>query len=397
MALFSFRHSVKTFSEKRKDETRVAKLGQTAAHLRYITRPQAARVVIQERLSGKTYPKTAAQAEKEAQRRKGRVCERFVIALPVEASPEQREALTRAFAERLSKGVAGYVAAIHDKHGNDTKNPHAHFVFFDVQQRTGGRGRPKSTLGLARKNAIEDGARMWAELHNQMMRGWGFGPQSEISHLSYADRGIDKIPTIHEGAGARATPKAKKTGKEKWKRIDQGHTRAEANEIIREINQLKEVQDNAGNIRLGAGHGSHETQRSGGFPEQRTCGSGDGQVAQRDRPPFKQAVKTDRYNRQLGSHAGTADCSNQSRSQPRPGRQPPFQAFARLGLTRRIRRGRRFRRVYRELIMLRDTLRARLLPRDGQSRSAPRPPAQEAHRHPPGMTKPRRGGAEREV
>ncbi|CUH89745.1 Very short patch repair protein [Phaeobacter sp. CECT 5382] len=46
----------------------------------------------------------------------------------------------------MSKGIAGYVLAIHDQHGNDTQNPHAHFVFFDVQQKTGGRGRPKTVL-----------------------------------------------------------------------------------------------------------------------------------------------------------------------------------------------------------------------------------------------------------
>ena len=244
MALFSFRHSVKTFSERRTDETRAAKLGQTAAHLRYITRPQAARLVVQERLSGGTWSETANLVEEEAQKRKGRVCERLVVALPVEATPEQREALTRAYAEQMSKGVAGYVAAIHDQHGNDTKNPHAHFVFFDVQQKTGGRGRPKSTLGLAQKNAIENAARAWAELHNRMMRSWGFETESEISHLSYADRGIDRVPTIHEGASSRAKSEAKKTSKEKWKHIDQGHTRAEANVVIREINQLKEEKEN---------------------------------------------------------------------------------------------------------------------------------------------------------
>ncbi len=80
--------------------------------------------------------------------------------LPVEATADQRRALTGAFAERLSKGIVGYVAAIHDQHGNDIHNPHAHFVFFDVQQKSGGRGRPRSTLGLARKNAIEETARL---------------------------------------------------------------------------------------------------------------------------------------------------------------------------------------------------------------------------------------------
>ena len=77
MALFSFRHSVKPFSEKRTVASRAAKMGQTAAHLRYITRPKAARVVMQERLSGGTRPKTASLTKEEAQRRKGRVCERL--------------------------------------------------------------------------------------------------------------------------------------------------------------------------------------------------------------------------------------------------------------------------------------------------------------------------------
>ncbi|MEP0455804.1 MAG: hypothetical protein ABJD57_23355, partial [Roseibium sp.] len=121
MALFSFRHSVKTFSEKRVDESRAAKVGQTAAHLRYIARPKAARVVLRERLTGPTDAATAQEAEVAAQRGKGRVCERFIIALPVEATAEQREAMVRAFAEQLTGGSAGYMAAIHDKHGNDQR------------------------------------------------------------------------------------------------------------------------------------------------------------------------------------------------------------------------------------------------------------------------------------
>ncbi|WP_155805608.1 MobA/MobL family protein [Phaeobacter inhibens] len=393
MALFSFRHSVKTFSEKRTDETRAAKPGQTAAHLRYIARPQAARVVMQERLSGGSHPKTANLAEEEAQKRKGRVCERFVIALPSEASPEQREALTRAYAEQMSKGIAGYVAAIHDQHGNDSKNPHAHFVLFDVQQKTGGRGRPKSTLGLARKNAIEGAAKLWAELHNEMMRGWGFGPDSEISHLSYADRGIDRIPTIHEGASSRATPEAKKKSKEKWKHIDQGHTRAEANAVIREINKLKESQKNAGTVRLGTGDGDNEAQRNGGIAKQRERGGGNVKAAPGNRPPFKQSGQPVQEHRPVVGDTGPTSGPLQSRAQPRPGRQPPFLAAARLGLARRLRRGRDVRRVYRELIMLRDTLKARLLPIEGQRRL--RPEAERHHHRPPKTTKPRSGGAER--
>jgi len=396
MALFSFRHSVKTFSEKRTVASRAAKMGQTAAHLRYIARPKAARVVMQERLSGGTRRKTATLTEEEAQKRKGRVCERFVIALPVEASQEQREALTRAFAERLSNGIAGYVAAIHDQHGNDIHNPHAHFVFFDVQQKSGGRGRPKSTLGLARKNAIENTAKMWAELHNGMMRGWGFGPDSEISHLSFADRGIDRIPTIHEGASARATPEAKKASKEQWKHIDQGRTRAEANAVIREINQQKEEQENAGTVRLGASDGNYEVQRNDSIAEQRKRSGGNIEAAARNRPPFKQAGQPEQGHRPIGNYTGATNHPQPSPARPRPGRQSGFPPLARLGLPRRLRRGGRIRRIYRELILLRDTLKAQLLPNEGQRRSHPKAREPEQQRsHPPKTTKPRQGGAER--
>jgi len=200
MALFSFRHSVKTFSDKRSAEAREAKHGQTAAHLKYITRPQAARAIIRERLSHPTDALIAIVAEREAETRKGRVCERFILALPVEATAEQREALVRAFGEALTKGVAGYVAAIHDQRGNDTANPHAHIAAFDVQVKGGGRGRPRSTIGMARKNAVEETAALWADIHNRMMTGWGYGAESMISHLSFAARGIDRLPEIHEGA-----------------------------------------------------------------------------------------------------------------------------------------------------------------------------------------------------
>jgi hypothetical protein len=389
MALFSFRHSVKTFSEKRRDETRAAKQGQTAAHLRYITRPQAARVVMQERLSGSTQSETARLAEVDAQKRKGRVCERFVIALPVEASPRQREAMTRAYAEEISKGIAGYVVAIHDKHGNDTKNPHAHFVFFDVQQKTGGRGRPKSTLGLARKNSIETAARSWSELHNEMMRKWGFGAESNISHLSFADRGIDKIPTIHEGASSRATLGAKKSSHEKWKHIDQGHTRDEANAVIREINHLKEKQENAGTIRLGTCDRNNPPQRNGGISKQRECCGRHVKTIKGNRPPFTEAVKSIQDHRAIDRNTESHPLPHAPHSPPR--RPPPFMSAARFGLARSLRYRRGVRRVYHELIMLRDTLKAQFLADEQKHRLSSDPPEKNIEMQ---MTKPRRSGAE---
>lgn len=286
MALFSFRHSVRTFSEKRTEEARAAELGQTAAHLRYITRSQAARVVIRERVA-ETDAETAAEAERSALARKGRVCERFIVALPAEASEAQREALTRAFAEHLSQGVAGYVAAIHDRKDNDRRNPHFHLVAIDAHLRAGGRGRPRSVLGMARKGSVEAAAEAWGEVHNSMMREWGYGSSSMISHRSLADRGIERLATIHEGPAARAmaakgmTPEAKP----EWRGVDAGHSRAEANRVIRAINQMQEQQNEADD-RLGGDDGERRAQRAGGGApggaEHRRGGAGDRDAA----PPF---------------------------------------------------------------------------------------------------------------
>ncbi|WIY27387.1 MobA/MobL family protein [Parasedimentitalea psychrophila] len=368
MALFSFRHSVKTFSEKCRSEIRTAQLGQTEAHLAYITRPKATRVVLQERLSGDTRPRSARNAEEAAQKSKGRVCERIMLALPVEVSPEQREALARAFAERLTQGIAGYVVGIHDKHGNDTRNPHAHFVFFDVKEKTGGRGRPKSILGFARKNAIENTAKMWTELHNGMMHKWGFGSDSEISHLSYANRRIDHIPTIHEGTGARATPKTKKMNKKEWRHIDQGHTRAEANLVIREINELKENQTNERELRLGTSNGDNSAQRGGGVSKQREFAGSEFRTPAEYERPSHPAKRTKSGHCDTGKNTNPISRQVQAGARCRQGRQSRFPPLARFGLARHLRGRRRIRRIYRELIMLRDTLRARLLPNEWQRR-----------------------------
>lgn len=360
MALFSFRHSVRTFSEKRTSTARVAQHGQTAAHLRYITRPKAARIVLRERLREATDAKTANVVEKEAEARKGRVCERFIIALPIEATPAQREALVRAFCEEITHGLAGYIAAIHDKSGNDTSNPHVHIAAFDVQVKTGGRGRPRSTLGMARKNAVEKTAALWATIHNQMMDGWGYGPDSRISHLSYAARGIDRIPQIHEGAGSRAIARKGETASRKaeWHHIDEGHSRAEANALIREINDTKETENAANHEqsqhRLGKNDEEHRREcTSGGHYDrtssERSCGgnSDTSTTVAAFEPPGRDGR---RNQDEAASTTSTTPPFATTASNSPP---PPF-AGVRDIYSRAV-----LRRVYRELVMIRDTLRAR--------------------------------------
>ncbi|OOY19582.1 hypothetical protein BMI86_13150 [Thioclava sp. DLFJ5-1] len=358
MALFSFRHSVKTFSAKRTSESRQARYGQTAAHLRYITRRRAASTVLRERLSEPTDSETARQAELSAERRKGRVCERLIVALPIEANHEQRVALVRALAEDLTMGQAAYIAAIHDMSGNDRSNPHAHLVLFDKHEKTGGRGRPRSVIGMARKGAIERAAHGWAKLHNTMMTEWDFGPASMIDARSFEERGIELIPTLHEGAAARRTKS--KTVKPHWARVDAGQSRADANRVIREINKTKKaIEDASRTDGLGSRDGNHRERGNGSSKECRTDPRSGRKATRRAEPPFL----TDRTAEQgtaldccTTGHRASGSGAPLAQTRAPSSAEPPF-----LQPRDRFRPRRRVRRVFRELVMLRDTLRARLL------------------------------------
>ncbi|SDW37783.1 MobA/MobL family protein [Litoreibacter albidus] len=366
MALFSFRHSVKTFSPKCETKGRVAKAGQTAAHLRYITRPSAARKVLRARFGRDTDQQHASSAEQNALKRKGRACERFIIALPVETTPEQRAELASAFAEVLTQGRASYILAIHDKAGNDVKNPHFHLVAFDIHEKTGTRGRPRSVLGMARKNAVERWAKCWASIHNQKMHEWGFGPECAISPLSFKKQGIDRIPQIHEGPTGRSIIKRKKypTGKPEWERIDAGRTRAEANRLIREINTLREESKDDPHNRLGSsdrGNPAESGSRCPPFrkdswgavpgsygdrgPVENACQNQHGAAADQQ-PPWNAGTRSEIKYSSLGSSTKQGDKRPSHTSSNWPDRPP-------------VRRP-HIRRLFLELIFLRDTLRVRL-------------------------------------
>lgn len=379
MALFSFRHSVKTFSAKRTSESRQARYGQTAAHLRYITRRRAASAVLRERLSDLTDSETARQAELSAERRKGRVCERLIVALPIEANHEQRVALVRALAEDLTMGQAAYIAAIHDMSGNDRLNPHAHLVLFDKHEKTGGRGRPRSVIGMARKGAIERAAHDWAKLHNTMMAEWGFGPASMIDARSFAERGIELIPTLHEGAAARRIKS--KTVKPQWARVDAGQSRADANRVIREINQTtKAIEDASRTNGLGSRDGNHRERGNGSSKECRADPRSGRKAIGRAEPPFitdciAEQSRAPVYTPTGGRGRASVSLSGGSTAQPRASSSAalPF-----LQPRDHFRSRGRVRRIFRELVMLRDTLRARLLRMQAPSRARSSAPPQNS-------------------
>ncbi|MBI2240427.1 MAG: MobA/MobL family protein [Magnetospirillum gryphiswaldense] len=236
MALYSFSHSRISVSEP----------GKTFARLAYVCRHGAD--VLGERHDLAEYDRASlrgfARTREAMAGKNGRVAECFILALPREGTSEDHRRIVRTFAERLTRGQAPWICALHyDKPGN----PHAHLIAFDQNQAAQpGRGRPGKVMAMSRKGALEDARALWAECHNQAMAG--IAPP--IDHRSLAEQGKGHLlPGLHEGPALRAmkdrgsTPiPAPKPGKwvetVDWPSIDQGRDRVEVNAHIARINTL---------------------------------------------------------------------------------------------------------------------------------------------------------------
>jgi hypothetical protein len=197
----------------------------------------------------------------------------IILALPVEATPEQHARLVRALAERLTHGRAPWIAALHyDKAGN----PHVHLYLFDEAEprKPGQRGRSRKVIGFSKDGALEDARALWANLHNGLMDGWGYGPGSHIDHRSLADQGIARMPTLHEGPkvraiaakGGRPASRTRRDGgrEVRWPQIDEGSTRPETNRLVRAANALAEPTQTM--ARTMEGTDEHERPRNASGP-----------------------------------------------------------------------------------------------------------------------------------
>lgn len=204
MALYSLHHT----------HIPAGSVAKVADRISYICREDAAREILSDRMPVTRLDLAvhlAGSAEKIAADRNdrcaknGRLAECFILALPKEATEEQRSTLVSVFADRVTKQAAGYIAAIHDA-GKDAANPHAHIMAFDERQarEPGKRGRSAAVIGGSRNGWLDDMRATWTEVHNSMMTLWGYGRESMIDHRSLEAQGIDREPTRHDGPRRRA-------------------------------------------------------------------------------------------------------------------------------------------------------------------------------------------------
>ena len=127
-----------------------------------------------------------------------------LIALPHELDFEQRRELVREFvAEHIvARGMIADVAMHRPGKEGDERNFHAHIlVTTRVVGPEGFGGKPAEWWS---PRTVRDWRQGWAEIQNKHLRRH-LGPDApQVSHLSLAERGVDRDPTVHLGPAATA-------------------------------------------------------------------------------------------------------------------------------------------------------------------------------------------------
>ena len=143
-----------------------------------------------------------------------RVAREYLVALPVELSPQQRLSLVRGFSRELTDRYGFAVDfAIHaprDFPGNDPRNFHAHLLTTTREVTPEGLGK-KTTLDRNNDNRVRLGMKSvvhellhvrerWAAVANEALKEAHIS--TRIDHRSLAAQGIDREPQPHIPAAA---------------------------------------------------------------------------------------------------------------------------------------------------------------------------------------------------
>ncbi len=178
--------------------------GTGGAHLEYITRASACRLVLAENMptaapgskGGKA--RTWLDAQELKDRKNARVCDKIMLALPRELDHVQRHDLVRAFVHDLTGGApVPWLAAFHDKGAKGEHNPHCHLVLRDRHAETG-----KRVVNTSEKGSVDRVRLAWERTCNAALAA--AGSDARIDRRSLRAQGIDRKPQGHEGPQARS-------------------------------------------------------------------------------------------------------------------------------------------------------------------------------------------------
>jgi ATP-dependent exoDNAse (exonuclease V) alpha subunit len=138
------------------------------------------------------------RVEASEKRRDSQLCREAEVALPKEISREQQDELVREFVREqlVSRGMVADVAI----HRGDENNPHAHMLL--TTREVGPEGFGRKAREWNGRELLKVWRERWAECANRTLER--AGSRERIDHRSFASRGIDREPTVHEGPSVRA-------------------------------------------------------------------------------------------------------------------------------------------------------------------------------------------------
>ena len=143
-------------------------------------------------------------AEKRETRKDAVPAREVLLALPHELSFEQRRDLVRAFVAKaiVARGMIADVALHLPSKEGDPRNFHAHILV--TTRRLEGDGFGKKEADWWSPQLVRQWREGWAQIQNEHLRRH-LGPDApQVTHLSLAERGIDQLPSVHQGPAVTA-------------------------------------------------------------------------------------------------------------------------------------------------------------------------------------------------
>lgn len=128
----------------------------------------------------------------------------LLVALPHELDFEQRRSLVGAFVQEhlVAKGMIADVAMHRPGKEGDQRNFHAHILV--TTRRVSSYGFEGKDRSWRTPEQVREWRAGWAKIQNEHLRR-RLGPDApQVSHLSLAERGVDRAPTVHLGPSATA-------------------------------------------------------------------------------------------------------------------------------------------------------------------------------------------------
>jgi hypothetical protein len=136
------------------------------------------------------------QAEK---RRDAQLAREVQLSLPHELNFQQRRALVCAFVEQefVARGMIADIAMHQPDRGGDARNFHVHIML--TTRQIGPEGFGKKNRDWNSREELFAMRESWAALQNAHLRDHFGAKAPQVTHLSYAERGIEKVATVHLG------------------------------------------------------------------------------------------------------------------------------------------------------------------------------------------------------